>query len=46
MVYHGSKEKLIELRTRINQYRQAKKSVPLVLITAYHVIISDKSSKK
>ncbi|CAF3678788.1 unnamed protein product [Rotaria sordida] len=43
MVYHGNKEKLAELRGQINQYRQAKKSIPLVLITAYHIIISDKA---
>ncbi|CAF2370180.1 unnamed protein product [Rotaria sp. Silwood2] len=43
MIYHGNKEKLAELRGQINQYRQAKKAVPLVLVTAYHVIISDKA---
>jgi hypothetical protein len=42
MVYHGNKEKLAELRGELNQYRQAKKSAPIVLITAYHIIISSK----
>ncbi|CAF4558922.1 unnamed protein product [Rotaria sp. Silwood1] len=43
MVYHGDKEKLVELRGQINQYRQSKKPIPLVLVTAYHIIISDKA---
>lgn len=42
MVYHGNKERLAELRGQINEFRLAKKNVPLVLITAYHVIVSDK----
>ncbi len=42
MIYHGNKEKLAELRSEMNQYRQTKKSAPIVLITAYHIIISDK----
>ncbi len=42
MVYHGNKEKLAELRSEMNDYRRVKKSAPIVLITAYHVIISDK----
>ena len=42
MIYHGDKEKLTELRGQLKEYRQAKKSAPIVLITAYHIIISSK----
>lgn len=42
LVYHGNKEKLAELRGQMNDYRREKKSAPIVLITAYHIIISDK----
>jgi hypothetical protein len=42
MVYHGNKEKLAELRGQLNEYRGSKKTAPIVLITAYHIIISDK----
>ncbi|CAF3138384.1 unnamed protein product [Rotaria socialis] len=43
MVYHGNKEKLAELRNKIYQHRQTKKASPIVLITAYHIIVSDKA---
>ncbi|CAF4014183.1 unnamed protein product [Adineta steineri] len=43
MVYHGNKEKLAELQQELKQYRQTKKSAPIVIITAYHVIISSKA---
>lgn len=42
VVYHGNKEKLAELRRQMNEHRQSKKSSPIVIITAYHVIVSDK----
>jgi hypothetical protein len=38
MIYHGNKEKLAELRDEMREHRQT----PIVLITAYHIIISDK----
>ena len=42
MIYHGNKEKLAELRGQLNEYRQGKQSAPIVIITAYHVIVSEK----
>jgi ATP-dependent DNA helicase len=42
IVYHGNKEKLAELRLQLKDFRQGNTSAPIVLITAYHIIISDK----
>ena len=46
MVYHGNKEKLAEVRDQINEFRQAKKTASIVLITVYHIIVSDKWEKQ
>lgn len=42
MVYHGPKERLLELQIELNEYRKDKKSAPIVIITAYHVIVNSK----
>ncbi|CAF0813624.1 unnamed protein product [Didymodactylos carnosus] len=42
LVYHGNKEKLAEIRERFYSYKKTNNIFP-VLITAYHMIISDKT---
>ncbi|UJR15998.1 hypothetical protein I4U23_002916 [Adineta vaga] len=43
MVYHGNKEKLDDLQKQLKEYRHDKKTAPIVIITAYHMIISSKA---
>lgn len=42
VVYHGPKEKLAELRKQFREHRKSKNVSPMVIITAYHVIVADK----
>ena len=42
VVYHGPKEKLAELRKTYREHRQPNSSSPIVIITAYHAMLSDK----
>ena len=42
VVYHGPKDKLAELRKQFREHRKSKNVSPIVIITAYHVIVADK----
>jgi len=42
IVYHGNKEKLVELRKQMKEFQQGNDAKPIVLVTAYHIIVSDK----